>query len=160
MENQSIYLSLYHNSKHHIYLPKNSNNPGTLGEEWFFAGRFWKLQVMYGLWWMDTWNTKRGFSLFNVRAAKRVKELTDWLDSLGIEYKTDISEAGWQYRVNISAKKRNLELIDKLYEKFYKETLKNHKGWFIYENELMDEFVKSEPELHYSDEPESKFKRV
>lgn len=152
--------NLYQNRKHHIYLPKDSKNPVTLGEKWFFEGKFWKLQVMMGNWWNDLNNTKRGFSLFSRFAEKRVNYLLDRLDTLGIEYKTDISEAGWQYRVNISAKKRNLELIDKLYEEYYNTVIKEHSGWFRYKNEIMDSDVRYNDEIYFSKYPDTDFEIV
>lgn len=151
---------LYQNSKHHIYLPKDDKNPQTLGEQWFFNSKFWKLQVMAGYWWSDLNVTKRGFSLFNAYAEKRIKKLTDWLDSLGIRYKTDISGAGWQYRINISAKKHNLELIDKLYDEYYKRIIKEHINWFRYKNEIMDSETRYDKDIYFHEIPDSDFELI
>jgi len=96
-----------------IYIPM----PGrayTLGEQWFFDSKFWKVFVMCGIsWTSDKW-TKRGLSYLKTDKDEfdnKVKKFTE----VGIEFTTEVSPSKWTYYINISSKKSNLALIDKLY---------------------------------------------
>lgn len=91
-----------------------------LGEQYFFSSKFWKLYVIMGFDYTSSCIIRNGFSFFNINVVKRKAEFFERLKAMNIEFKTNCSEAGYSYRVIISAKKRNLELIDKLYEDFYK----------------------------------------
>lgn len=152
--------NLYSSKNHRVYLPKDDSNPKTLGESRFFKGKFWKLQVMLGYSWTDMDVTQRGLSLFNVHTRESVQKLIDKLNSMGIEFKTDISEAGWHYRFYFSSKKKNLEIIDKEYANFYKKTIKEHKGFYRIENEIISKELKEDPEWYYDKIDDSKFKLI
>lgn len=149
--------NLYSSRNHRIYLPKDSSNPRTLGESKFFKGKFWKLQVMLGYSWSDLDVTQRGLSIFNVHSKERVEKLVNRLNSMGIEFKTDISEARCQYRFYFSSKKKNLEIIDKEYEKYYKSQIKKYKGFYRYENEIISKELRESPEWYYNDISDNEF---
>lgn len=118
-----------------VFLPKPETKLDyqkmCLGEQYFFSSKFWKLYVMMGFDYTSPGIIRNGFSFFNINVEKRKAEFFERLKEMNIEFKTNCSEARFFYRVIISAKKRNLELIDKLYEDFYNEMISTHKGWLM-----------------------------
>lgn len=118
-----------------VFLPKPETKVDDkkmcLGEAHFFKSKFWKLQVIMGFDYTSSCIIQNGFSFFNINVEKRKEEFLNRLKEMNIEFKTNCSEAGYSYRVIISGKKRNLELIDKLYEDFYNEMISTHKGWLM-----------------------------
>lgn len=122
-----------------IYFPK-VDSPQTVGERWFLECKFWKLYIMCGICWKDDTWTKRGMSYFKLNKDvfdRRVEKLSN----IGIEFRTEVSEGGWSYRIILSGKKSNVELVDKLYADWQKkvklEALENNYTW--YENWYYDE---------------------
>lgn len=114
--------------KKEFYLPSPVNPVVTcVGEHYFFTKiRHWKLAVILGYAWDTHVATQRGLSFFSLTVARNGKDtlLVDRLNSLGIKYKESISSGGWSYVITISHSKKNLALIDELYEEFFVEFAK------------------------------------
>lgn len=125
-----------------IYLPHYSKQKGsTIGESYFLQLSHWKLAVMLGYSWRDDVLIKSGFSFFNRKLfnGKYVDRIINFLDENNIKYSTEYSNGGWQYIIKISKAKKYLDIIDNLYKQYYKKTLKDCKGLYIYDNWFITE---------------------
>lgn len=127
-----------------IYLPKENNPKAyTCGEQWFFNTKFWKLYVILGIDWTDTNWAKYGLSIFApINGRKNLDDICNKLDNLGIKYSIEMSDSNWVYRVKISGRKSNLIIIDAIYNQYTKDTMKNLKGFYIYNNYFVDKEYK------------------
>lgn len=136
-----------------VFLPKPDTKVNyekmCFGEARFFKSKFWKLHVIMGFEYTSLSVIQNGFSFFNINVAKRKEDFLNRLKEMQIEFKTNCSESGYTYRVIISAKKRNLELIDKLYDKFYKEQIESHRGWLRYNTELITKELRNSKDFWY-----------
>lgn len=106
-----------------VYYPNATpNNAIDLGSKSFLKGKLWKLAILSGLGahslsWKDNGFT---FSKFSSGLETEVNKTKKWLDNLGIKYNDDTnSQGGFQYHINISKSKENIERINYLYQKFF-----------------------------------------
>lgn len=147
-----------------IFLPKTDTQVNDekmfLGEARFFKSKFWKLQVIMGFDYTSSCIIQNGFSFFNINVVKRKAEFLNRLKEMNIEFKTNCSEAGYSYRVIISGKKRNLELIDKLYEDYYNKMIETHKGWFRRNHDLITKELRNSKDYWYYKYDDDKFELV
>lgn len=136
--------------KKQYYLPDPQNpTDACVGEHYFLHKiRHWKLAVILGYSWQSTVVTQRGFSFFPRKGTREYIE--NFLTENGIEYKVASSMGGWSLLVNISKKKANLQKIDEMYEKFYKEQLEkiynecvmHHENFYVNQEYL--DYVKND----------------
>lgn len=147
-----------------IFLPKPDTQVDDekmcFGEAHFFKSKFWKLQVIMGFDYISTCIIQNGFSFFNINVEKRKEKFLNRLKEMNIEFKTNCSEAGYSYRVIISGKKRNLELIDKLYEDFYKAQIESHRGWLRCNHYLLTNELRNSKDYWYHKYDDNKFEIV
>lgn len=134
--------------KGRIYIPNTLLKRGsTIGESHFLKSKVWKLLAMFGEDWTTNGWTLRGFTIWNINGRKYFEEVTSYLDKHGIAYKVD--QSVWQTRINISTRKKNLEIIDRLYGQWKEDTLleamKSGDYWvkdnFIYSTKEMERFI-------------------
>ena len=134
------------NMKTTYYIP--SEHVYTLGERHFKKSKIWKLLVVCGENWTTTGWTLRGFTIFNIGGQKYFDKLTGFLNEYEIEFK--VSQSSWSTSINISTRKKNLEKIDKLYNKYVEDTMKDIREsgdfWkydnFYYNTEAKEYFIK------------------
>lgn len=137
MENIKI-LNFIHNSKYDetpwiekIIIPepsyylKNSqehngkfilDEDNCVGEIRFYNSKFWKLQIMLHYIWDSAIIVNYGFSVMT-RDNTFEDRILNILDKYNIKYR--INCGPYITQIKISTKKSNLEIIDKLYFKFY-----------------------------------------
>lgn len=130
------------------YIPSANIKRGyTLGESHLLKSKVWKLMVMFGEDWTTNGWTLRGFTIWNINGQKYFDKVTSFLDKHDIAYK--VNQSTWQTRINISTRKKNLDIIDKLYEKYVEDTMKEmrksgdfwKKDNFYYNTEAMEHFI-------------------
>lgn len=96
-----------------------------MGEIWFISKKLWKLAIMLGYDFSANVLTTRGLSFSNIiDNSEEINKVSSFLDRNNIKYKIELSYSGWNKCVIVSKSKSNIEIINNLYDAFYKANKK------------------------------------
>lgn len=96
-----------------------------MGEIWFIRKKLWKLAIMLGYDFSANVLTTRGLSFSNIiDNSEEINKVSSFLDRNNIKYKIELSYKGWDKCVIVSKSKSNIEIINNLYDAFYKANKK------------------------------------
>lgn len=109
-----------------ILNPNITENECTcIGEIWFISKKLWKLAIMLGYDFSANVLTTRGLSFSNIiDNSEVINKVSSFLDRNNIKYKIELSYNGWNKCVIVSKSKSNIEIINNLYDAFYKANKK------------------------------------
>ena len=96
-----------------------------MGEIWFIRKKLWKLAIMLGYDFSANVLTTRGLSFSNIiDNSEEINKVSSFLDRNNIKYKIELSYNGWDKCAIVSKSKSNIEIINNLYDAFYKANKK------------------------------------